>query len=108
MKNLASSQDDICEQCCRPSHRKPRASFRMRSRSRRLATAVGLALMGGIVMSGPGVGCASFALEQGLSAVDFCFIFDCQNGILGGTIDPCAQSTDANGDLLPPLFADCP
>jgi len=43
-----------------------------------------------------------------LSSGDFCFIFDCQNGILGGTIDPCFQTLDADGNAIPPVFVDCP
>jgi hypothetical protein len=42
----------------------------------------------------------SFVGESVLTATDFCFIFDCQSGILGGTIDPCSGEN--------PLFADCP
>jgi hypothetical protein len=36
--------------------------------------------------------------EMSMSSVDFCFLFDCQNGAIGGLIDPCGN---------PPLFADC-
>jgi hypothetical protein len=52
-------------------------------------------------------GCLSYTAESALVATDFCFIFDCQNGLFGGTIDPCAnQDTDAAP--TPPFFADCP
>ncbi len=55
---------------------------------------------GGLLFAAPNTGCLSFMAESAVEATDFCFIFDCQNGILGGTIDPCS------GDN--PLFADCP
>ena len=45
--------------------------------------------------------CVGFAGDQALQAFDFCFLFDCQNGALGGLLDPCAGGT-AN------LFVDCP
>lgn len=59
-----------------------------------------------------GVGCASFAGEQALIATDFCFIFDCNNGAFGGTIQPCrgAATITDEGDLVEgraPLFVDC-
>jgi hypothetical protein len=73
----------------------------------------GLLGMGGFLMAGPGTGCVSFIAEQALVAADFCFIFDCQSGILGGTIDPCtgAGSGDNSGEAVngvPPIFTDCP
>lgn len=72
----------------------------MRSRSRRLAALVAIAAGGGYLLTGPNTGCVSFMAESAVTATDFCFIFDCQNGILGGTIDPCSGER--------PLFADCP
>lgn len=80
----------------------------MRLVSRAVAIGVSLALGGAILMSGPGTGCTSFLSESAVTSTDFCFIFDCQNGILGGTIDPCAgtETGDRSGEL--PLFTDCP
>lgn len=80
----------------------------MRSRSRRVLTGVGLLLAGWVMISGPGTGCADYMMRSALTAADFCFIFDCQNGILGGTIDPCSGT--GVGDLSgeDPLFSDCP
>lgn len=43
--------------------------------------------------------CQKFGAQKTLTAVDWCYIFDCQNGLFGGLVDPC------NGD--PVLFADC-
>jgi hypothetical protein len=87
----------------------------MRS-GRRALKIVALVLAGGSVFAGPGTGCISFGTETLLTTADFCFIFDCQNGIFGGTISPCARPpevVDANtgetlSDVQGPLFADCP
>ncbi len=84
----------------------------MRFHSRRMAIAVGLIGTGGFLMAGPGTGCSSFLAEESLIRADFCFIFDCQNGMLGGTIDPCTGQFDANdrspeGETQLPLFTDC-
>jgi hypothetical protein len=38
-----------------------------------------------------------------LSSVDFCYIFDCQGGFLGGAVQVC-DPTDPNQDI----FVDCP
>ena len=77
----------------------------MRFRLLRLAIAAGLIGLGGTVLSGPGSGCASQMGESGLVALDFCFIFDCEDGL----IDPCAGVTapTGGGGLANPLFTDC-
>ena len=77
----------------------------MRSRVRRILMVAGFVGAGGLVLSGPGTGCSSFTATTGLIATDFCFIFDCQSGVLGGTIDPCGGGESSAGDNL---FADCP
>jgi len=79
----------------------------MRVHSRRLAVVGLLVLAGAFLMASPGTGCAPFLANSALSAVDFCFVFDCQNGILAGTIDPCSPS-GALGTISGPLLADCP
>ncbi|MBU0718914.1 MAG: hypothetical protein KJ749_11750 [Planctomycetes bacterium] len=71
----------------------------MRSRFRRTAMIAGLIVAGGFLMVNPGMSCLSYSGESLLGATNFCFIFDCQSGILGGTIDPCSGAN--------PLFADC-
>lgn len=74
------------------------------------ATVIGA---GGILFAGPGTGCIPFVAESALVATDFCFVFDCQNGILAGTVDPCSgagsgdQTLEGNGPRFP-LFTDCP
>lgn len=64
-------------------------------------------------MAGPGTGCTSFLAESTLTSADFCFIFDCTNGIFGGTIDPCSgvgsgDQTFEGQQTGTPFFADCP
>lgn len=68
----------------------------------------GLALGGGFLLAGPGTGCMSFAAESALTTTDFCFIFDCGNGLLGGTIDPCPGGETGDDSGQAPLFVDCP
>ena len=51
--------------------------------------------------------CIGFAGEQFLRTVDFCFLFDCQNGALGGLIDPCPGTLNSDGSTTN-LFVDCP
>ena len=75
----------------------------MRVSVRKAIAFLSLTAGGGYILAGPGTGCGSYMAESTLAATDFCFIFDCQNGMFGGTIDPCA-STDTQG----PLLADCP
>ena len=73
----------------------------MRIRARKLIAAISVLAASGILTSGPGTGCISgYITDSTFVTTDFCFIFDCQNGILGGTIDPCTPQD--------PLFADCP
>ena len=85
----------------------------MRSRFRRTAKAVALVIGGGFLMAGPGTGCLEFGAESALVATDFCFIFDCQNGFLGGSVDPCPNPTNADDNAVfspptGPVFSDCP
>ena len=69
------------------------------------AAAAALVSTGGFLLQNNG--CASFTAESTLVATDFCFIFDCQNGLFGGTIDPCA-TTGTTDNPVGPFFADCP
>lgn len=86
----------------------------MRKRAiRRAVSAAILVGAGGFVVSGPGTSCTSFFVESSLESANFCFIFDCQNGILGGTFDPC--SGVGSGDQTvegvttgEQFFTDCP
>ena len=84
----------------------------MRIRVRRLFTALGMIGSFGYMMAGPGTSCSSYAGESALVTADLCFIFDCQNGLFGGTVDPCSGIGSGNqtveGDTQPPLFTDCP
>jgi hypothetical protein len=55
--------------------------------------------MSGLMLAQNGLACGSFFGEAALSAVDFCFLFDCQNGALGGLVQFCSNSF--------PVFVDC-
>ena len=45
-------------------------------------------------------GCGEFYANGIVGSVDFCYLFDCDNGFFGGAIDPC----DPNN----PSLVDCP
>ncbi len=90
----------------------------MRNRARKIITAASLLAASGFLTSGPGTSCSSFVGESAMVSTDFCFIFDCQNGILGGTVNPCAERTEfvgvtsggvfADQYVAGPFLADCP
>ena len=64
----------------------------MQRRFRRKLMLAGLVAGGGFLFGGQSTSCFTFTGETMASSADFCFIFDCQNGILGGTLDPCSQT----------------
>lgn len=79
---------------------------------RRTLVRASIVSLGAYLFSGPGTSCTSFVGESAFTSTNFCFIFDCQNGILGGTIDPC--SGIGSGDQTVegqftgvPFFTDC-
>ena len=91
-------------------------------RRRKMKSKLALALVvGGGVLFGAGVGaCTSFGGEALLGAVDFCFLFDCVDGAIGGLIKPCDNVGSVNelfitqdptsqldGGFGSPLFTDC-
>ena len=80
----------------------------MRAGFRRIAMAATLFAAGGSLLFTPNLGCESFAGESMMTSLDFCFIFDCNNGLFGGTVKPCQQGTDENRDPTGPLLLDCP
>ncbi len=57
---------------------------------------------GGTLFQGSNAGFARCAGDATLTAINFCFVFDCQNGALGGAIEFCG---DQPGD---DIFLDCP
>lgn len=59
---------------------------------------------GGALFALTSGGCASALGEGALTAVNWCWIVDCQNGFGGGLILPCGDPTTAADDIL----ADCP
>jgi hypothetical protein len=77
-----------------------------------VAAVAGLMAAGGFLLAAPGSGCSSFTADSLLVSTDFCFIFDCQGGILGGTVNPCSGVGSGDqtieGDQSLPLFTDCP
>jgi len=84
----------------------------MQNRLKKTGVIVGLLTGSGYLLSGPATSCTSFTGRSALVSADFCFIFDCQNGIIGGTFDPCGGigSGDATveGNTALPVFTDCP
>ena len=73
-----------------------------RSRRFRMFVLLGLVTTTGMVFAGSGLACTSLALDQAAASVDFCFLFDCQAGALGGLIDFCDTANPEQS-----LLADC-
>ena len=80
----------------------------MRRRFRQVVAAVLMVAAGGSLMFTSNLGCESFVGQSLMNTLDFCFIFDCDDGLLGGTIKPCQQALDVNGDPTGPVLVDCP
>ncbi len=82
-----------------------------RSLWRRVGLQVSVLAGGGCLIASSGLTCAGFASDVLLSSIDMCFLFDCNNGAIGGLIDFCADVdvTDpaTDGDLGN-FFTDCP
>ena len=77
----------------------------MRNRRRQLRVLVTLGLVtttGILFSSGSGAACANFVANPAQSSVNFCFLFDCQNGAYGGLIQFCNPVDPERG-----LFVDC-
>jgi len=75
----------------------------MRSGIRRMMVVVALVgISGAFAASGGGLGCTSMFGEQALEMFDSCFLFDCQNGAIGGLVDFCSNSA-----LESVTFTDC-
>lgn len=87
----------------------------MKRRAWRIWTWLVLALGGGFVFQvipatpvvsltpTSGGSCRDLGINAGLISMDWCSIFDCQSGFLGGTIQPCGSSTSTADDF----FLDC-
>ena len=84
----------------------------MRSGRRALNVVATLLAAGGFLLAGPGTSCSSYLGETLLISTDFCFVFDCQSGLFGGTLDPCTGIGSGNqtieGATQFPRFTDCP
>ena len=75
----------------------------MRNRARRILLYFLLVAGGGtLFQAGSSAGFARCAGDTALISIDFCFVFDCQNGAFGGAIEFCG---DQPGD---DIFEDCP
>ena len=59
-------------------------------------------LVGAVCYQTPG--CVTLGVTQAVSAINFCSILDCQNGLFGGAIRLCGNPGDPTDDVL----ADCP
>lgn len=82
-----------------------------RSVIKRMGLSLGILLGGGVTFAGPGLSCAGFASDVLFSSVDMCFLFDCNNGAIGGLIDFCSEVsiTDPQSDAdTNNFFTDCP
>jgi len=60
----------------------------------------------GFTRNGLGGNCQprNFFTNGALTSVDFCYLLDCQNGFLGGAIQPCGNPNVLGDELL----VDCP
>ncbi len=79
-------------------------------KSSRTKTAWVLCLMGAATMGAlRQSACIAFGSEELLRTIDFCFVFDCQNGLFGGVVDPCPDPlVDPLDGTSTNLFVDCP
>jgi hypothetical protein len=48
----------------------------------------------------PGGGCGSFYANGVVSGVDFCYLLNCDNGFIGGLVQPCGDPDNPDDDLL--------
>lgn len=73
----------------------------------------------GMLFTSGDLACFSFGANAALSGMDFCFLFDCTDGALGGLFNFCSpinvnefinSGTGAGGDgIADPVFlGDCP
>ncbi|MFH0981460.1 MAG: hypothetical protein V2A79_07975 [Planctomycetota bacterium] len=75
----------------------------MRDRRVRTLVVLGLVATTGMLFAGSGLACASLGFDQAAASVDFCFLFDCQNGAFGGLVKFCDPNNPEQS-----LLADCP
>lgn len=52
---------------------------------------------------GGGGSCQTFGTNLATTSVDFCFVFDCDNGFFGGVVQPCGDPLSTIDDM----FIDC-
>lgn len=74
----------------------------MRNRIRKYLIYLLFLTGGGTLFQGNNAGFGRCAGDTLLTTINFCFIFDCQNGAIGGGLEFCG---DQPGD---DIFIDCP
>ena len=81
----------------------------MSRRRSRIWVAMCLALSGAYLCTSGNLTCGSFGADAAVSSTDMCFMFDCDEGIFGGIIDPCTEvGGRGSGTTSGTFFADCP
>ena len=83
-----------------------------RSRGIRMKLGLAAAATTGLLLAGPELSCASAGASGLLASVDFCFLFNCNDGAIGGLVTFCSETdrnllTGAPLDQPVPLFSDC-
>ncbi len=68
----------------------------MRHRKAKVAAVAAVLLGGGVMFAAGGGACAEFAGQAALGSVDFCFLFDCVDGAIGGLLRPCDDVGSVN------------
>ena len=89
-----------------------------RLKRHRLLYKAAIVALTGIVFSLGNLGCMSFFGNVGLSSIDTCFVFNCNEGAFGGTFDLCSVvnftsfiggGNVGNGERVSgTFFGDCP
>ncbi|NOT01088.1 MAG: hypothetical protein HOP29_10715 [Phycisphaerales bacterium] len=85
-----------------------------RSLWRRLKVKLAIVGGAGVLLVSPDLGCISLGFSGLASSTNFCFLFNCNEGAIGGLIDFCGPTRflsfvggpQAAADS--PLLADCP
>ncbi len=74
----------------------------MRKRTKRLMFYLLIFAAGGTLFTGGNAGFVRCSGDTVLTAINFCFVFDCQNGALGGGLEFCGDQPEDD------IFLDCP
>ncbi len=74
----------------------------MRNRMKRFLLYVLFLAGGGTLFQGNNAGFIRCAGDTTLTAINFCFVFDCPNGAIGGALEFCGDQPQDD------IFLDCP